>query len=89
VTGLQTPTVFGYLVEPFSQLLKIHGVNEVSHTEIQTAEPLVLEQSFFEFEMVIAKLKSHKSPCNKEKVPEEWKGSINVSIYKKGDKTLL
>jgi len=32
----------------FSQLLNVHGVNDVSQTEIQTAEPLVLEPSDFE-----------------------------------------
>jgi hypothetical protein len=27
------------------------------------------------------------SICNKEELPEEWKDSIIVPIYKKGDKT--
>ena len=83
-------------------------------TDIQIAEPLVLESSAFEVEMAIKKLKRHKSPgndqipaelikaggrtflyeirkliipiWNKEELPEEWKESIIVPIYRKGDK---
>jgi hypothetical protein len=46
----------------FSQLLNIHGVNDVRQTEVHTAEPLVPEPSAFEVEMAIEKLKRHKSP---------------------------
>jgi len=35
----------------FSQLLTVHGVNDVSQTEMHTAEPLVSEQSAFEVEL--------------------------------------
>jgi hypothetical protein len=45
-----------------SQLLNIHGVNDVRQIEVHTAEPLVREPSAFEVEMAIGKLKSHKSP---------------------------
>ena len=48
--------------ETFSQLLNVHGVNDVRHTEIHTAEPLVPEPSAFETELAIEKLKSHKPP---------------------------
>jgi hypothetical protein len=100
----------------FSQLLNIHGVNDVRQTEVHTAEPLVPEPSAFAVEMAIEKLKRHKSPgtdqipaefikaggriirseihkliisiWNKEELPEEWKESVVVPIYKKGDKTL-
>ena len=93
----------------------MHGVKDVGQVEIHTAESLVPEPSSFEVELVIDKLKSHKSPgmneipaelikagggtiCleihklitsvwKKEKLPVEWKGSIIVPIYKKGDKT--
>ena len=101
----------------FSQLLNVHGVNDVRQTEIYTAETLVPEPSAFEFVMATVMLKRHKSPgteqipaklikaagrtihseihkltCiisiwNKEELPEEWKGSINVSIYTNGNKT--
>jgi len=99
----------------FSQILNVHGVNDVGQTEIHTAEPLVPVPSASEVELAIEKLKSHKSPdidhipaeltkgwgktirCevhtlimsiwNKEELPEEWKESIIVPIYKKGDKT--
>ena len=40
----------------FFQLLNVHGVNDVRHTEIHAAEPLVPEPSAFEVELVIEKL---------------------------------
>jgi hypothetical protein len=98
----------------FFQLLNVHGVKDVSQTEIQTAEPLVPEPSDPEVEMAIEKLQRHKSPgidqipaepikaggrtirseihklinsiWNKEELPEQWKETIIVPIYKKGDK---
>ena len=45
----------------FSQLLNVHMVNDVRHTELHTAEPLVPEPSAFEADLAIEKLKSHKS----------------------------
>ena len=44
----------------FSQLLNVHGVNDVRQTEIHTTEALVPELSAFEVEMAIEKLKRHK-----------------------------
>jgi hypothetical protein len=41
----------------FSQLLNVHGFNDVRQAEIHTAEPLVLEPSAFEDELPIEKLK--------------------------------
>ena len=38
---------------PFSQILNVHGVNEVRQTEIHTAEPLVPEPSVSEVELAI------------------------------------
>jgi hypothetical protein len=38
------------------------GVNDVRHTEIQTAEPLLDKTIACELEMAIEKLKRHKSP---------------------------
>ena len=46
----------------FSQLLNIHGFHYVRQTELHTVKPLLSEPSAFELEMVIGKLKSHKSP---------------------------
>jgi hypothetical protein len=99
----------------FSQLLNVHGDNDVKQTEIHTAEPLVPEPSALEVEMAIEKLKRYKSPgtdqipaelikaggskicCeihkliisiwNNEELPDQWKESIVVPVYKKGDKT--
>ena len=42
--------------------MNVHGVNDIKHTVIHTAESLVPEQNAFEFELVIEKLKSPKSP---------------------------
>jgi hypothetical protein len=95
--------------------LNVRGVNDVRQREIHAAEPLVPEPSASEIELVIEKLKSHKSrgidqiPAElikaggkrirfeihkliisiwiKEKLPEEWKESIIIPVYKKGDKT--
>jgi hypothetical protein len=61
----------------FSQLLNVHRVNDVRQIEIQTAEPLVPDQSPVEVEIAIAKLKRFKSPGM----------SIIVPVHKKGDKT--
>jgi len=46
----------------FSQLLNVHGVNDVTKTELHTAEPVMPGPSAFEVELAIEKLKSHKSP---------------------------
>jgi len=99
----------------FSKILNVHGVNDVRKRGIHTAEPLVPEPSASDIELVIEKLKSHKSPdtdqipaelikaggkkirCgihkliisiwNKKELPEEWKESIIVPVYNKGDNT--
>jgi len=62
VIWLQTPTVFWLGGGTISQLLNVHGVNDVRQTAIHTAEPLVPETCAFEFEMAIEKLNRHKSP---------------------------
>ena len=41
----------------FSQLLNVHGVNDVRQTGIHTAEPTVSEPSTFEVKMATEKLK--------------------------------
>ena len=54
----------------FSQMLDVHGVNDVRQTEIRTAEPLMPGPSAFEFEMAIESLKRHKSPRIDQVPPE-------------------
>ncbi len=48
VIWLQTPIVVARWRNYFSQLLNVHGVNDIKHTDIHTAEPLVPEPSAFE-----------------------------------------
>jgi hypothetical protein len=47
-------------INHFSQLLNVHGVNDVIQIEVHIAGPLMPEPSVFEFEAVIEKLKRHK-----------------------------
>ena len=54
--------ILARLRKNFSQVLNVNGVNDVSQTETQTAEPLVPEPSAFEVELAIEKLKRRKSP---------------------------
>jgi len=42
----------------FSQLLNVHGVNDITYTEIHTAEPIMPEPSSFEVELAIEKQKA-------------------------------
>ena len=69
----------------FSQLFNVHGVKDVGHTEIHTAEPLVPEPSAFEVELAIGKLKSHKAP-GVDEIPGELTkaggGTICGEIHK-------
>jgi hypothetical protein len=54
----------------YSQLLKVHRASDVRQIEIHTAEPLVPDPSYFEFEIAIAKLKFYKSPGS-DQIPAE------------------
>jgi hypothetical protein len=54
----------------FSQLLNVHGINNVRHIQIYTPEPLVPETIAFEVEPVIEKLKRHKPPVS-DQIPAE------------------
>jgi hypothetical protein len=101
----------------FNQVLNVHGVHNVRHKDIQTAEPLVPEPNLVEVEIAIGKLKSYKSPgtdqiptemikagaetlyseihklifsiWNKEELPQQWKESIIIPIYKKGGNIVI
>ena len=64
----------------FSQLLNVHGFNDVRHTEIHTAEPLVAEPSAFEFELAIQKLKIYKS-AGIDQIPAELIKAVGVIIF--------
>jgi len=55
---LQTPIVIARIKNYFFQLLNVHGVNDVRHTEMHTAEPLVPEPSTLETELAIENLKN-------------------------------
>jgi hypothetical protein len=54
--------VFNRWKNLFNQVLNLHGVHNVRHKDIHTAEPLVLEPSLVEVEIAIGKLKSYKCP---------------------------
>jgi hypothetical protein len=45
----------------FSQILNVHGANDVRQTEIHTAQSPVPEPSASEIEVPIEKLKTHRS----------------------------
>jgi hypothetical protein len=69
----------------FSQLLNVHGTDDVRQAEVHTAEPLVPEPSAFEVELAIEKLKRHKSPGTDQIPAELIKAggrTIRVPIYK-------
>ena len=63
----------------FFQLLNVYGVNDDRQTETHTAEPLVPEQSAFEVDLAIEKLKSYKSP-GIDQIPAE--------LIKEGGRTI-
>jgi len=48
----------------FSQLLNVHGINDVRQTEIHSAEPIAPEPNASKVKMVIEKLKRHTSSGN-------------------------
>jgi len=64
----------------FSQILNVHGVNDVRQTEIHTTEPLVPEPSASEVELAIEKLKSHKS-AGIDQIPAEMIKARGKTIH--------
>jgi hypothetical protein len=54
----------------FSQLLNVHRVRDVRQIEIQTAEPLVPDPSYFEVEITTEKSTRYKSPSS-DQIPAE------------------
>ena len=54
----------------FPKLFNVHGVKDVGQAEIHTAEPLGPEPSASDVELVIDKIKSHKSPST-DQIPAE------------------
>jgi len=63
----------------FSQLLNIHGVNDIRQTELHPAEPLVPKLSAFELESAMEKLESNRSPGIDQ---------IPIEFIKAGDRTI-
>ena len=55
-------SILGRLRKHFSQLFNVHGVSDVTQTDIHTAEPLVPKSNVFEFEKANDKLKRPKPP---------------------------
>jgi hypothetical protein len=58
----------------FSQLLNVHGVNDLRQTEIHTAEPLVPEPNVFEVEMAIGK---RKKSTNHQVLKKSHRSGLN------------
>jgi len=54
----------------FSQLLNVHGLNNVRQIATHISVPLVPDPTAFDFEMVIEKLKRHKTPSI-DRIPAE------------------
>jgi len=71
----------------FSQLLNVHGVNDVRQTEIHTAEPLVSELSVFEVKLAIEELKSHKS-LGIDQIPAEMIKAEGGTIFYENHKLI-
>jgi len=62
----------------FSQLLNLHGVNDVRLTSIHKTQTLVLELRTFRVETAIGKIKIHKSPGTAQ-IP----GELNKQVLEK------
>jgi hypothetical protein len=62
-----------------SQLLNVHGVNDVKQTEIHTPGRLMSEPSAFGVEMATEKLKKHKS---------QGTDTVPADMIKAGDRTI-
>jgi len=54
----------------FSQLLNVHGINDVRQTEINSAESIVPESNASEVKMVTEKLQRHTSSSS-EQIPKK------------------
>jgi hypothetical protein len=63
----------------FCQLLNVQWVEGSRQTEIQTAEPFVLEPSMSEAEVAIGKLKRYKSP-SADQIPAELSQAVGGNI---------
>ena len=63
----------------FCHLLNVHGVNDVRHREIHTAEPLLAELSALEFERAIEKIRRNKS-LGIDQIPAELTTAECITI---------
>ena len=64
----------------YSQLFNVHGATDVRQTKTDTEEPLVPEQSAFQVEMVIEKLKRHKPP-DTDQIPALMIKAVDRTIH--------
>jgi hypothetical protein len=62
VTTVPPSRPLAYTRRPIFVSASVHGVNDVRHIEIHTAEPIVPEPSSFDVEIATEKLKRYKSP---------------------------
>jgi hypothetical protein len=57
--------------------LNVHGINDVTETEVCTAEPLLPELNFFEAEIATEKLKAYRLP-HTDQIPAELIQSVVI-----------
>jgi hypothetical protein len=78
--NMDSDSTFTRLRSHFSQLLNVHGVNDVRQTGIHTTESLVPELSALE--MAVEKIKRHKSPGTDQILAELIKAGVEQFALK-------
>jgi hypothetical protein len=72
----------------FSQLLNVHGVNDVRQTEIHTAQPQMFHPTALEVDITTEKLKGQKSP-GIDQIPAEFIKVEDTKIHYKSINILI